>query len=81
MINEKGLRNYRRLLYYKEKHIAVHFDLDTKHEWCNGTILDLDKEKLTLVLNEFKKGEYPILLEDINEESIEPYVNREEEMG
>ena len=79
MINEKGLRNYRRLLYYQEKHIAVHFDLDTKHEWCNGTIIDLDKRKLTLVLNEFKKGEYPILLEDINEESIEPYVSKGEE--
>ncbi len=79
MINEKGLRNYRRLLYYKEKHIAVHFDLDNKHEWCNGTILDLDENKLTLVLNEFKKGKYPILLENIKEESIEPYISKGDE--
>ena len=78
MINDKGLRNYRNLLYYFEKRIAVHFSLENG-EWHNGTVLDVSKEKLTLVLMEFKKGELPFLLEDIKEDSIKPciYISKE----
>ncbi len=80
MINDKGLRNYRNFLYYFEKRIAVHFSLENE-EWHNGTVIDINEKKLTLVLMEFKKGELPFLLEDIKEDSIKPFIYkpREEE--
>ena len=79
MINDKGLRNYRRFLYFQEKHIAVHFSIEFTKEWHNGTIIDLDEKKLTLVLMEFKKGEIPFLLENINEDSIKPFIYKPKE--
>ena len=81
MINDKGLKNYRNFLYYFKKRIAVHFSLENG-EWHNGTVIDINEEKLTLVLMEFKKGELPFLLENIKEESIKPFVYKpREEVG
>ena len=69
MINEIGERNYRKLLYYFKNSLVVHFtDLD--NIFYNGFILDLNEEKLTMVLRERIKGEIPILLECINTDSI-----------
>lgn len=69
MINETGQNNYRKLLYYFENKVLVHFkDLD--NIFYNGLIIDLNEEKLTMVLSERIRGEIPILLEDINEDSI-----------
>ena len=69
MINEIGERNYRKLLYYFENKIIVHFtDLD--EIFYNGLILDLSEGKLTMVLRERVKGSIPILLECINTDSI-----------
>ncbi len=69
MTNEIGQMNYRKLLYFFENKIKVHFkDLD--HIFYNGLILDLSEEKLTMVLRERVRGEIPILLEFINPNSI-----------
>ena len=69
MINETGLRNYRKLTYFFKNKIKVHFkDLD--EIFYNGTIIDLDEKKLCMVLRERIKGTIPILLEFINTESI-----------
>ena len=69
MINETGQMNYRKLLYFFENKIKVHFkDLD--EIFYNGTIIDLDEKKLCMVLRERIKGTIPILLEFINTESI-----------
>ena len=69
MTNEIGQRVYRKLLYFFENNLMVHFkDLDTI--FYNGLILDLNEEKLTLVLRERVRGEIPFLLENINEDSI-----------
>lgn len=69
MKNETGQKVYRKLLYFFENNLMVHFkDLDTI--FYNGLILDLNEEKLTLVLRERVRGEIPILLECINEDSI-----------
>ena len=69
MRNEIGERNYRKLLYYFKNYIVVHFT-DMDKIFYNGIILDLDEEKLTMVLMERIKGEMPFLLECINEDSI-----------
>jgi len=71
----KGQRVYRRLLYFYENKIPVHFKLEDNN-WRNGIILDLSEEKLTLVLKEFLMGEIPFLLEDINEDSIFKFEER-----
>lgn len=77
MKNEIGERNYRKLLYYFKNSLVVHFtDLDKI--FYNGLILDLDEEKLTMVLKERIKGEMPFLLECINEDSICKFKEREE---
>lgn len=69
MENEIGERNYRKLLYYFTNGFVVHFtDLDDI--FYNGLILDLNEDKLTMVLRERVKGEIPILLEFINTDSI-----------
>ena len=70
--NEKGQTNYRKLLYFFENKIKVHFkDLD--EIFYNGIILDLSEEKLTMVLQERVRGTIPILLEFINHNSIQEF--------
>ncbi len=72
MTNEKGQRNYRKLLYFLENKIKVHFkDLD--NIFYNGEIVDLSEEKLTMVFRERVKGTIPILLECINENTISEF--------
>ena len=72
MTNELGLMNYRKLLYFFENKIKIHFkDLD--YIFYNGLILDLSEEKLTMVLRERVKGEIPILLENIKTDSISKF--------
>lgn len=72
MNNEIGQQVYRKLLYYFEKKIPIHFSL-ISGGWKNGNIIDLSETKLTLVLDEFVEGELPFLLEDINLNSIKPF--------
>jgi len=77
MNNEIGQRNYRKLLYFFENKIRVHFtDLD--EIFYNGLILDLSEENLSMVLNERVKGNMPILLECIKESSIEEFKEKGE---
>ncbi len=69
MKNETGQMNYRKLLYYFENKIKVHFkDLD--RIFYNGLILDLNEEKQIMILAERVRGEMPILLEFIDSNSI-----------
>lgn len=76
MKNEIGQRNYRKLLYYFENKIQIHFkDLDGI--FYNGLILDLNEEKLTLVLKERVRSEIPLLLEFINPNSITKFKVKE----
>lgn len=72
MINERGQINYRKLVYFFEKKIKVHFK-DLNAIFYNGLILDLSKTKLTIVLQERVKGTIPILLEFINSDSIQEF--------
>ena len=60
---------YRKLKYFYDNKTLVHFK-DFNNVFYNGEILDLDEKHLTLVLNERRKGEMPILLEHINPNSI-----------
>ena len=76
--NEYGLRVYRKLLYFFNNGLAVHFTIYETGQFYNGTILDLNERKLTLVLKDFKLGEVPFLLEDINENSIVAFTTKEE---
>jgi len=76
MNNEKGQINFRKLNYFYENNLKVHFkDLDDI--FYNGEIIDLDEIKLTLVLRERVRGTIPILLELINTDSISEF----KEMG
>ena len=64
-----GEENYRKLLYFFENNIKIHFkDLDDI--FYNGEIIDLDQEKLCMVLRERIRGTLPILLEFIKPDSI-----------
>ncbi len=77
MTNEKGQNIYRKLLYFFENKIKVHFkDLD--EIFYNGLILDLNESKQTLVLQERVRGTIPLLLEFLNENSIEEFKERRE---
>ena len=63
---------YRKLHYFFENKIKVHFkDLD--EIFYNGIIIDLNEEKLTMVLAENQMGTMPILLECVNPDSIREY--------
>ena len=70
MINdkEKGLRIYRKLLYYFENKVSVH--INSTIGFRNGLIVDLNEKKLTVVIKDIKDL-VPILLEDIYEDSID----------
>lgn len=72
MRNDIGEINYRKLLYYFTNGIWVHFK-DNNGIFYNGEIIDLNEEKLTLVLKERVQGETPFLLEDINPNSIRTF--------
>ena len=76
MTNEKGKNIYRKLLYFFENKIKVHFkDLD--EIFYNGLIIDLNETKQTLVLQERVRGIMPILLEFIKEDSIVEFKERD----
>ena len=77
MKNETGQIVFRKLLYFFENQIKVHFkDLD--NIFYNGLILDLNEEKQTLVLAERVRGEMPVLLEFINPDSISKFEEKGE---
>ena len=69
MTNEVGDINYRKLSYFYENQIMVHFK-DNEDIFYNGIILDLNRENHTLILNERVKGNISIILEDIKSGSI-----------
>ena len=73
MTNDKIANDtYRKLLYFFENKIEVHFkDLD--EIFYNGLIVDLNEKQQTLVLDERIKGMMPILLEFINSDSIRQF--------
>lgn len=79
MTNEKLANDsYRKLLWFFENKIEVHFkDLD--EIFYNGYIIDLNKEKLTMVLSERVRGTIPILLEFVNPKSIEKFTEVRED--
>jgi len=72
MNNETGKQVCRKLSYYFENKISVHFCL-IRGGWKNGKIIDLNEKKLAMVLKEFVEGDLPFLLEDIDVNSIKPY--------
>ena len=77
MTNEKGkgLEVYRKLLYFYENKKKIHFkDLDKI--FYNGTIIDLNGEKLCMVLDERVRGIIPVLLECIEPNSIQEFKDR-----
>ena len=79
MTKEKiAIENYRKLLYFFENKLNVHFK-DFDDIFYNGLIIDLNEEKKTMVLDENLKGTIPILLEFINPNSISQYKERGEE--
>ncbi len=73
MTNEIGDINYRKLVYFYENKILVHFK-DLEDIFYNGLILNLDREGQILILNERVKGEIPITLEDIKSDSIRKFI-------
>ena len=64
--------SYRKLHYFFENKIKVHFK-DFDEIFYNGIIIDLNEEKLTMVLAENQMGTMPILLECVNPDSIREY--------
>lgn len=76
MTNEIGLEVYRKLLYFFDNKLKIHFK-DFNEIFYNGTILNLSEEKLTMVFDERVRGVIPILLECINPNSIAKF----EELG
>ena len=76
--NEIGKKIYRKLLWFYENKIPIHFCLMDKYGWKNGLIIDLNEKKLTLVLKEFKEGDLPFLLEEININTIRKFIKPED---
>ena len=78
MNDELGKKVYRKLIYFYEKKIPIHFSLFSGG-WKNGDIIDLNEDTLTLVLKEFVEGELPFLLENIDLNSIVKFKEKEKE--
>ena len=78
MTNEYDDRIYRKLLYFYENQLVIHFKL-ISGEFRNGIIRNLNREEAVMNINEFKIGDISVLFEDINENSIEKYTTRVEE--
>lgn len=79
MRNETGDKVYRKLLYYLENQCLVHFRL-AAGGYKNGKVVDLNQNKLTLVLQEYSLelnnlvDKYiPFLCEEIEASSISPF--------
>jgi len=64
--------SFRKLIYFFKNKIKIHFK-DMDNIFYNGLIIDLNENKLTMVLDETIKGTMPILLECINPESIRKF--------
>lgn len=75
-----GKNAYRKLVYFYENKIPVHFCL-VAGGWKNGVVIDLSESKLSMVLNERVEGILPFLLEDIDENTIEAYKEKGVEDG
>lgn len=60
---------YRKLLYFYENKIPIHFSLITGG-WCNGHIKELNESSYSIVLTEFVRGELVFVCEEIKLESI-----------
>jgi hypothetical protein len=71
-------RIYRKLAYFYEKKIPVHFCLIDCPGWKNGVIKELNQEKYILILDEIREGELNFLLDEISINSIQPYRTPEE---
>lgn len=71
--NEIGKKVYRKLTWFYKQQLPIHFCLLDKFGWKNGEIFELDEEKLTFVLNEFKEGKLPFLCEEININTIKQF--------
>ena len=78
MTNEIGDINYRKLIYFYENKILVHFK-DIDDIFYNGLILNLNREGHVLILKERVKGEIPITLENIKTDSICKFTETKEE--
>ena len=78
MNEEIGQRNYRKLLYFFKNKKEVHFR-DLNGIFYNGLIIDLNEKKLTMVLRERINGILPLLLEDIQTDSISEFKEKNEE--
>ena len=77
MTDELGKKVFRKLVYFQENNLPIHFRL-ISGGWKNGEIISLNEDKLTLVLNEFVEGELLFLLENINIDSIVKFREKEE---
>jgi len=80
MTNDEDNRTYRKLFYFYTNKIPVHFKLETG-EFRNGEILDLNLKKSTIIFKEFVIGDIPILLEEINPNSISKFTEKEISSG
>ena len=67
---------YRKLLYFFENKIEVHFK-DVDNIFYNCLILDLNEKKQTMIIDERVKGTMPILLELVNNNSIRKMEEKE----
>ena len=79
MTNEIGDINYRKLIYFYENKIKVHFK-DFDEIFYNGLILNLKKEEHILILNERVRGNIPLVLEKIKPDSICEFTEAEGEI-
>ena len=71
--NETGKKVFRKLSWFYKQELPIHFCLLDKFGWKNGEIVELDEEKLTFVLKEFKEGKLPFLCEEINISTIKQF--------
>ncbi len=78
MTNEIGDINYRKLVYFYENKILIHFK-DMNNIFYNGLILNLDREKHIMLIEERVRGNLPIILEEIKSDSICEFTEFREE--
>ena len=71
MIKDKRDDKFEKLLLYYKKNINVHLILKST-EWLNGILIEVEENYI--MINEFKKGVMPVLMNEISE--IAPYIEK-----
>jgi hypothetical protein len=69
---------YKKLAYFFENNLPIHFCIVDSPSWKNGYIKTINPKNHSFILTEFREGEIHLLFEEIYLASIKVYKTKEE---